>query len=89
MFERTMIHVGIKEKQIFVNEQRKEITIDKINELFNIIKEWKDSYYGGVLDAEKFSIKLISNNQIVKEYSGNGNYPNNYNEFKSWISDII
>ena len=42
-----------------------------------------------MLDAEKFSIKLISNNQIVKEYSGNGNYPNNYNDFKKWISDII
>ena len=89
VYERTTIHIGIKEKQVFINEQRKDINDNKINELFNIIREWKDMYYGGVLDAEKFSIKLISNNQIVKQYSGSGDYPYNYNEFKNWISDII
>ncbi|MBQ8192951.1 MAG: hypothetical protein IJZ46_02655 [Bacilli bacterium] len=89
IYERIIIYIGVKEKQIYINEKIKEINANKINDLLNIIKEWKDTYYSSVLDAEKFSIKLIFNNQIVNQYIGSGNYPYNYNEFKNWISDII
>ena len=89
LIKRVIIYVGIREKQVSIDGQFKEVSIDKIAELFNIIRDWNDAYYRYVLDAEMFSVSLIKDNQIVKRYKGIGNYPYNYNEFKKWISEII
>lgn len=85
----TKINIDTKKLKVLINDEFRDITIDKINELLEITKYWKLNYQGLALDAEKFTIKLISNVQGIKTYQGNGEYPYNYNDFKRWTSDII
>ena len=85
----TKINISTKKLKVVINDKIRDITIDKINELLEITKYWNTNYQGFILDAEKFNIKLIFNNQYIKTYQGNGAYPHNYNDFKRWISDIV
>ena len=85
----TKINIDTKKLKITINDESRNITTDKINELLEIMKFWDSNYQGFVLDAEKFTIKLISNNKKIITYQGNGSYPYNYNDFKRWIGDIV
>lgn len=89
MFKRVKIDISVKDLKVIVDDNVKEISNDKIEELLNIIEYWENDYQGFVLDAEKFTVRLISNNKIIRQYQGNGKYPNNYLLFKKWISDIV
>ncbi len=70
-----------------VNNIEKKINEDKINELLNIIFNWKNNYGLKGIDMEEFNIKIITNNDINMFY-GKGVYPNNYQVFKEWISEF-
>ena len=89
MFKRVKIDISVKDLKVISDDKIRPISIDEIKRLQEIIKYWEEDYQGFVLDAEKFTIRLISNNQIIKQHQGNGRYPSNYNEFKRWISDIV
>lgn len=84
----TKISISIPRLKLTINDKLKDISSDKIEKLLEIIKCWDDNYKGFMLDIEKYTIKLISKNRIIKVYKGNGKYPYNYNEFKRWISDV-
>ena len=71
----------------FVNNVEKRINEDKINELLNIIINWKNNYGLKGIDMEEFNIEIISNDGTNK-YSGKGIYPNNYHIFKEWVSEL-
>ena len=88
MFERNRIDIDTKKLKVIINNKLKAISNEKIKELQKIINYWNKNYQAPILDAEKFTIRIISNNQIIKVYQGNGSYPNNYNDFKRWIRDI-
>lgn len=80
--------LDVQKKQLNLNGIKKEISDDKIDEFFRIIRLWKNEYLqSSTLDSEKFNIKIISNDyeDIIK---GNGSYPDNYYEFKKWVGDI-
>ena len=63
------------------------INNEKIKDLFNIILLWKSKEnYNNIIDNEEILIKIISNNNEETIYY-NGVYPDNYDEFREWISD--
>ena len=63
------------------------INNEKIKDLFNIILLWKSKEnYNNFIDNEEILIKIISNNNEETIYY-NGVYPDNYDEFREWISD--
>lgn len=59
----------------------KEINQDVINELFRIIRLWKNEYgNSNKLDQDEFYINV--DGDIIH---GKGVYPNNYKELLDWI----
>lgn len=89
MNDKIQIYIDVKASTIVINNKLKKISDIKIQELLEIIKYWDKSYHNFILDAEKFSIKLIAQNKIIKMCECNGKYPYNYKKIKRWISDII
>ena len=89
MFDRVKLDISLKDMKVIKNGKVISISNDKINELLDIISFWDESYPGFKLDSEKFVVRLISDNKIIRQHQGNGMYPENYNEFKIWISDIV
>lgn len=82
------IDIDVKKNKLLKNEKLKEISNDKTKRLLEIIKNWDNNYTSSALDSEKFSIKIISNNEIINVYRGSGKYPDNYHEFKIWFRSI-
>lgn len=82
------ILIDVKKNSMIINEKYKDISKEEIEELFRIIRLWDNEYLGSkLIDSEKFTIKIVSNNNIDK-IVGNGNYPDNYNVFKKWVGGL-
>lgn len=82
------ILIDVKNNLMFINNIRKVILNEKINEFFRIIRNWEENYESSnLIDSERFSIKIVSGD-VVDTIACNGTYPNNYIEFKRWIEDI-
>lgn len=82
------ILLDIKNNLITINKEQKSISDKKIQELFRIIRNWKDFYdVSNFIDNEKFIIKITSGKNI-DTIVGNGTYPDNYVEFKKWVGAI-
>lgn len=82
------ILIDIKNNLVTINNKQKNISNEKIYELFRIIRNWKDFYESSnIIDSEKFTIKIISQN-TVDTIIGDGTYPDNYMEFKNWVGNI-
>lgn len=82
------IIVDIKNNLVLINEHKKNITNEKIEDLFRIIRKWDKEYpHSNIIDEEKFIIKII-NKDNVDIIKSNGAHPNNYYEFKRWIGDV-
>lgn len=80
------IYIDVKHNQIIINNQRKEITNEQIDELIRIIRTWDSNYpkTNNTIDSEKFLIK-INTNEGTYTTKGEGTYPKNYITFKDWI----
>ena len=82
------VNIDLDNNIIFVNGIKKSITNEKIESLLRIIREWENNYNNNnTIDGENFSIKINTNNN-VNLITGNGDYPNNYIEFKNWIGEF-
>ena len=72
-----------------INDIEKEISKEKLNELIRIIRVWHPIYQNksNKPDIETFIIKINTNEgtDIIK---GEGDFPNNYIEFKNWIGEF-
>lgn len=82
------IYIDISKKIITINNKEKQITIEKIDDLIRIIRTWNNEYINPkIIDAESFLIK-INTDEGIEIIKGHGDYPNNYNLLKEWISDL-
>ena len=83
------IFIDIPNNKIIINNQKKEITKEKIYDLLRIIRDWNNLYpkNNNELDSEKFIITITTTNNI-DIIKGEGTYPENYIEFKNWIGEI-
>ena len=79
--------IDCSQRRIIVNERIDFISQNKIDDLLRIIRLWKNQYFGNLIDGESFFIKvnMDGNLEIIE---GHGKYPNNYLNFKEWISDF-
>jgi len=85
----TNILINIDNSLITINNKTKKIDKEKISDLIRIIRTWNNEYPGDdkLIDSEKFKIAIKMKDEIDM-ITGNGSYPENYNNFKKWI-DII
>ena len=61
----------------------------EINNLLNIISNWQDFSSPFIdFDSETFEVEIINKNSS-KKFSGAGDYPKNYCEFKNIVKEII
>ena len=77
---KTFLKLNKKETSKSVEEQ--------IDDLLRIIRTWSSVYKNkNYLDSESFLIKITddSRTEIIK---GQGDYPDNYQLFKEWISEF-
>jgi len=82
------ILIDVKKNSILINNQYKKIEQEKIDELFRIIRLWKNEYSNyKIIDSEKFTIKIVNKNS-VDIITGSGKYPDNYTVFKNWIEEV-
>lgn len=80
------IMIDCVKKQIIIDNRMDLIKQEKIEELLRIIRLWKNEYSGlNVVDGESFLIRINTGN-MIEIIQGKGNYPDNYNDFKEWIS---
>ena len=86
--EEKNIMIDIINNKIKTNNQIYNITKEKIEDLLRIIRTWHPVYKNkNYLDAESFLIKI--NDDIgTKIIKGQGEYPDNYQLFKEWISEF-
>lgn len=89
MYNNLEIYIDYDNNKIKINNIKKDISRDKIDYLIRIIRTWKSTYENNfnMVDREKFRIKVITD-EGIDTFEGNGTYPDNYNLFKDWISDI-
>lgn len=75
--------------KIKINDKEKNITKEKLNQLIRIIRTWSPVYQNksSKLDIETFIIK-INTNEGTDVIKGEGDFPNNYIEFKNWIGEF-
>ena len=82
------IMIDIINNKIKINNQIHNITKEQIDDLLRIIRTWSPVYKNkNDLDSESFLIKITddSRTEIIK---GQGDYPDNYQLFKEWISEF-
>jgi len=82
--------------KIYLNTTIKKFTFNDIpclynleffvTTLLNIISSWPEESTACVFDTENYSIRIKENDQI-KSYFGNFNYPQNYNLFKDLLEE--
>lgn len=89
MYNNLEIYIDYDNNKIKINNIKKDISRDKIDDLIRIIRTWKSTYENNfnMVDREKFRIKVITD-EGIDTFEGNGTYPDNYSLFKDWISDI-
>lgn len=81
------LEINLNSNKVISKNTVYNINNEKIKDLFNIILLWKSKEnYNNIIDNEKILIKIISNNNEENIYY-NGCYPDNYDEFREWISD--
>ena len=86
--ETTEILIDVEKNLLTINNKQKNITKDKISELFRIIRTWKSTYESSnVLDGLKFTIKIITEDTI-DTIVNNGSYPDNYIYFNNWLGEL-
>ena len=74
-------------KRIVITPSKEySISEEKIDTFLRIIRTWKKEYHGNIIDGERFTIKIIYNNQ-EEIIQGSGAYPDNYLEFKSFLEE--
>lgn len=81
------ILIECNKKRIIVNEKIDFISQEKIDELIRIIRTWKNQYVGSLIDGDSFFIRINmeSGSEVIE---GRGKYPDNYLNFKEWVSDF-
>lgn len=79
--------IDVEKKRVILKDRMMIITSDKIDELLRIIRAWKNEYNGTIIDGESFLIKINVENK-VEIIKGQGEYPNNYQTLKDWISEF-
>jgi len=80
------ILIDCVKKQVIIDNRMDLIKQDKIDDLIRIIRLWKNEYNGSeIIDGESFLIK-INTGDMIEIIKGRGNYPDNYDNFKEWVS---
>ena len=81
-----LIKIDPIKKVVITPSKEYPISEEKIDTFLRIIRIWKKEYIGNIIDGERFTIKIIYNNQeeIIK---GSGAYPDNYLEFKHFLEE--
>ena len=82
-----MIYIDVINNKVIIDENESSISQAEIDELIRIIRNWKEKYTGNIIDSEKFTIKINTNDgvEIIKGESG---YPQNYSAFKDWVGSL-
>lgn len=82
------IYIDTINKKIIINNQQKDISEEKIDDLIRIIRTWESNYQNlNNIDSESFEIRINLTNEI-EIIKGNGNYPENYMLLKEWIGEF-
>lgn len=86
--ETTEILIDVEKNLLTINNKQKNITKDKISELFRIIRTWKNTYeLPNLLDSLKFVIKIVTEDGI-DTIVNNGILPDNYIYFNNWLGGL-
>lgn len=86
--ETTEILIDVEKNLLTINNKQKNITKDKINDLFRIIRTWKTTYeLPNLLDNLKFVIKIVTDDGI-DTIVNNGILPDNYIYFNNWLGEL-
>ena len=83
--------LGLNNLNINIDNNNKEIKFNYeiISKLINMIVLWKYDYgRDNEFDSEEFIIELITDNENII-YKGKGNYPENYDDFKSLLGELV
>lgn len=84
----TDIFINTKNNTIMINNISNPIDKETINNLIRIIRNWENNYDSKKsIDQETFTIKL-NTDEGISVINGSGTYPENYNLFKDWISEL-
>ena len=74
--------------KVYVKDQEKNIDVETIEKILNIICKWEKEYINNrFLDAPTCRVKIVTNTGI-DEYYMRGDYPKTYDEFHRIVSDI-
>ena len=77
-----------KEHKAIINDKDYLIKDEKINELFDIIKNWENEYIdNSYYDGNSYSIYIFHEGKVTK-YIGKRAYPQNYEMFTNYIRSI-
>lgn len=72
----------------FIDGSYKTIAEDDFFNILNYFLSWKtESLASNTIDGEEYFIKVTAFNE-VKEYHGQGTYPANYVQFKSYLEGL-
>lgn len=86
--EEKNMNIDLRNNSVIVNDQIYNITKEKIADLLRIIRTWDSVYKNrNHIDAESFVIK-ITDDTGTEIIQGQGDYPDDYNLFKEWISEF-
>lgn len=82
------IIINVKKLVLNFNNNIKEITEEKIQDLLRIIRTW-DNYYGSsnIIDDIRYSITIIIDKE-VDALKSDGVKPHNFDLFMNWVNDL-
>lgn len=80
------LNINVKENKVYKDNKEYYINVEKIDKLLRIIRNWDNEYVSDDPKIKETFIINIITNENIDTYRGSGKYPNNYNEFKEWLS---
>lgn len=87
-YRHVKVEADLDRNVVMINNEKVKIDANNFaKRILNIVDNWRESYYGNLIDGDKFLIKIQEGN-LQKFYHGQGNYPLNYGDFKRLIGEI-
>ena len=77
--------INIPEKFCLINDTKKEVSDEFLDNLIRTIRLWKNEYgYDTHIDEEEFTV-IVNENE---RFHGKGVYPDNYETFKELLGEL-
>lgn len=87
-YSHVKVEADIDKNVVMVNNEKVKIDANNFaKRILNIVDNWRENYYGNLLDSDSYQITIQEGN-LQKFYHGQGNYPLNYGDFKRLIGEI-